>query len=290
MRIFNKKKTLNCGGRIIDLSVPKVMGILNVTPDSFYDGGRYTSHDSILKRVEEIVSSGADIIDVGAASSRPGAKQITAGEEIERIEPALKIIRKKFPATIVSVDTFEPEVARHVVKNYGVEIINDISAGTMDERMFETIASLGVVYVIMHMKGMPENMQKNPVYEDVVREVSGFLSERVALLKKLGVSDIIIDPGFGFGKAPEHNYSLVKNLDFFNFLDLPVMVGFSRKSMVYRLLGLPPSEALAGTIALNTIALIKGADILRVHDVREAAETVKIYCTSLREDISIPKT
>ncbi len=277
MEILNKKKTLNCGGKIVDFSDPKVMGILNVTPDSFYDGGRYITNDAIERRVEEIVSSGADFIDVGAASSRPGAKLIPPDEELERLEPALDIIRKRHPESIVSVDTYNSEVARNVAENYGVEIINDISSGTIDGRMFETIASIGVVYVIMHMQGRPENMHLNPVYDDVTNDVIHFFSEKTAGLKKLGVCDVIIDPGFGFGKSPEHNYRLVKDLDVFNFFDLPVLTGFSRKSMVYKLLGLPPEDALAGTIAFNTIALIKGADILRVHDVKEAVETVSVY-------------
>ncbi len=285
MQLTSKKKILNCGGKLVDLSFPKVMGILNVTPDSFYDGGRYNTSERIYERVEEIVSSGADIIDVGAVSTRPGAEEIPVKEELLRLEPALEIIRKHYPESIVSVDTYRSEVVREVVQNYGVQIINDISAGKMDPQMHNTVALFNVPYIVMHMQGRPENMQLRPEYEDVTCEIFRFLSEKVKSLKELGVKDIIIDPGFGFGKRPEHNYRLAKDLDIFGFMELPLLVGFSRKSMVYKLLGLPSGESLTGTIVFNTMALMKGADILRVHDVKEAVEAVKIFCeVNGRED------
>lgn len=273
---FSKKRTLNIRGSLFDLSKPVVMGVLNITPDSFYDGGRYQRNDNILKRVEELVSEGAVFIDIGAHSSRPGARQLPEKEEYNRLKPVVERIRKKFPETILSVDTFRARIAREMVREYGVDMINDVSAGSMDDEMFNTIAELHVPYIIMHMKGNPESMQDNPVYENVSREVLYYFSEKIAALTRLGVADIIVDPGFGFGKTLDHNYELLANLDAFNILELPVMVGLSRKSMIYKFFGTTPGEALNGTTVLHTIALLKGVDILRVHDVKEAMEAIAL--------------
>jgi len=271
---FSKKLTINCRGVIIDLSVPKVMGILNVTPDSFYDGGRYGKEGEILNRINLLVTEGVDIIDVGAYSSRPGAKEISTDEEKGRLETALKLIRKNFKDVLISVDTFRSEVARWSVENYGVDVINDISAGDLDENMFQTIARLQVPYIMMHMKGKPENMQNEPYYENVVQEIMKYFSEKINQLNLLGVKDIIIDPGFGFGKTIEHNYQLLKHLEDFKWFNLPILAGVSRKSMIYKFLGANPDESLNGTTILNTIALLNGADIIRVHDVKQAKEAV----------------
>jgi len=271
---FSKKLTINCRGVIIDLSVPKVMGILNVTPDSFYDGGRYGKEGEILNRINLLLTEGVDIIDVGAYSSRPGAKEISTDEEKNRLDTALKLIRKNFKDVLISVDTFRSEVARWSVENYGVDVINDISAGDLDENMFQIIARLQVPYIMMHMKGKPENMQNEPYYENVVQEIMKYFSEKINQLNLLGVKDIIIDPGFGFGKTIEHNYQLLKHLEDFKWFNLPILAGVSRKSMIYKFLGANPDESLNGTTILNTIALLNGADIIRVHDVKQAKEAV----------------
>ena len=260
----------------MDLSEPQVMGILNVTPDSFYAGSRGVTNGYILDRCQQILDEGASIIDIGAYSSRPNAQHISAEEEMRRLRTGLELIRKHYPEAIVSVDTFRADIARMCVEEYGVAIINDISAGNMDEQMFSTIARLGVPYIIMHMKGTPQNMQENPQYDHFLKEIFYYFSEKVQKLRDLGAKDIIIDPGFGFGKTIEHNYELMNHLEEFHLFELPILVGISRKSMIYKLLGSNPEEALNGTTALNTIALTKGAHILRVHDVKEAVECVKI--------------
>ena len=279
---FNKKKSINLSGELIDFSSPVVMGILNVTPDSFYDGGKYLSEKNIVERAAEILEEGGKIIDIGAYSTRPGAKVISVEEELERLIPAIKAIRAHFPHAHLSLDTFRSEVAKSIVDEFGPCIINDISGGTMDDKMFETVARLGVPYILMHIKGTPENMQKNPVYSDVVNDIILFFSEQIQRLKLLGVNDVILDPGFGFGKLPIHNYELMNRLGSFKVFQLPLMVGVSRKALIWRLLEVSPEESLNGTTVLNTLALLGGADILRVHDVKEAVEVGKIVSTLKR--------
>jgi len=273
---FSGKKSLVIREQLIDLSQPVVMGILNITPDSFYDGGMYQSDEAMLNRVHQLVDEGSDIIDIGAYSSRPGASPVSEDKEITRLEKALKLIRKNYPVALISVDTFRASVAERVVQDYGVGMINDISGGGMNAEMYGTIARLQVPYVLMHMQGTPQTMQKNPEYVQVIRDIMYFFSEKVARLRELGVHDIILDPGFGFGKTLEHNYQLLKGLRVFHRLDLPLMVGISRKSMIYKLLGVTPEEALAGTVAVHTLALTEGVDILRVHDVKAAREAIEI--------------
>ncbi len=273
--IFCPKRTLNCGGKIINLSSPVAMGIINLTPDSFYDGGRYKHPLDAIKLAEKMLLEGAQILDMGAASSRPGAGIMDPTIEQERLLPALKAVLKQFPEATISIDTYNSSTAR-VAVDAGAHMINDISAGSMDKEMFETMAELGVPYVIMHMQGTPSNMQENPQYNDIVKEVTAFFSKRIAKLKESGLHDIIIDPGFGFGKTLEHNYQLLDKLDFLGITGLPILVGFSRKSMINKVLGTKPTEALNGTTVLNTMALEKGADILRVHDVKAAVEAIKI--------------
>jgi dihydropteroate synthase len=276
MDVFFKKRTIRIHGVLYDLSEPRVMGILNYTPDSFYDGGRYPDSTSVIDRVEKMVEDGVDFIDVGAVSTRPGASQVSEKEEISRLSSVLGIIRSIFPDVIISVDTFRSEAAKKAVKEFGAGMINDISSGNMDNKMLETIAELQVPYVAMHMQGTPQTMQENPEYGDVVNDVIRFFAERVSMMRQYGINDVIIDPGFGFGKTLEHNYILAGRLEELGMLDLPVIVGFSRKSMIYNELGLSPAEALAGTVALNAVAIIKGANILRVHDVREARDTIRV--------------
>ena len=273
---MNTPLYINANGRLIDLSEPQVMGILNVTPDSFYAGSRGVTERYILDRLQQILNEEASIVDIGAYSSRPGAQEVSIEEEMERLRTGLELIHEHRPDAIVSVDTFRADIAKMCVEEYGVAIINDISAGQMDDRMFATIARLGIPYIIMHMKGTPQTMQTNPQYDHFLKEVFYYFSEKVQKLRDLGVKDIIIDPGFGFGKTLEHNYELMNHLEEFALFELPLLVGVSRKSMIYKLLGTTPEEALNGTTALNTIALTKGAHILRVHDVKEAVETVKI--------------
>ena len=252
------------------------MGILNVTPDSFYAGSRGVTERYILDRLQQILDEGASIVDIGAYSSRPGAQEVSIEEEMERLRTGLELIREHRPDAIVSVDTFRADVAKMCVEEYGVAIINDISAGQMDDRMFATIARLGVPYIIMHMKGTPQTMQTNPQYDHFLKEVFYYFSEKVQKLRDLGMKDIIIDPGFGFAKTLEHNYELMNHLEEFHLFELPLLVGVSRKSMIYKLLDTTPDEALNGTTALNTIALLKGAHILRVHDVKAATEAIRI--------------
>jgi len=270
------RKTLNCNGRLVCINRPMVMGIVNMTPDSFYDGGNYPTEADLLKRCEAIITEGGDIIDVGAVSTRPGAPEVDATEELKRLDGALAPIRKHFPEALISVDTCRAEIAKRMVENYSVDIINDISAGTLDDRMFETIAALRVPYVLMHIQGTPATMQENPVYGNLMEEMIGYFSECVHRLHRIGVTDIIIDPGFGFGKTLEHNYEILRHLKDLKIFELPVMVGISRKSMIYKLLETDAQHALNGTTVANTLALAGGADILRVHDVKEAVECVKI--------------
>ena len=270
-------KLINVNGRLMDLSYPQVMGILNVTPDSFYAGSRKQTEEEIAARTRQIIAEGGSIIDIGAYSSRPNAEHISAEEEMKRLRHGLGIVFRECPDAVVSVDTFRADVARMCVEEYGVAIINDISAGMMDDRMFNAVAQLGVPYIIMHMQGTPQDMQQHPHYEHLLPEVIYYFPEKVKQLRELGVKDIIIDPGFGFGKTLEHNYELLNQLEDFGIFELPMLVGVSRKSMIYKLLGTSAEEALNGTTAINALALTKGADILRVHDVRAASETVKIY-------------
>ena len=267
---------INVNGRLMDLSEPQVMGILNVTPDSFYAGSRAETEQDIIRRLHQIMDEGASIVDIGGYSSRPGAQEVSAAEEMKRLRMGLELIRKHRPDAVVSVDTFRADVAKMCAEQYGVAIINDISAGQMDEQMFPTIARLGIPYIIMHMKGTPQDMQVNPQYGHFLKEVFYYFSEKVQRLRDLGVKDIIIDPGFGFGKNLEHNYELMNHLEEFSLFELPLLVGVSRKSMIYKLLDITSQEALNGTTVLNTVALLKGANILRVHDVKEAVETVRI--------------
>ncbi|GAE82741.1 dihydropteroate synthase [Bacteroides reticulotermitis] len=267
---------INVKGRLLDLSTPQVMGILNVTPDSFYAGCRMQTEVDIAARAQQILDEGASIIDIGAYSSRPNAEHISAEEEMNRLRMGLEIINRNHPDAIVSVDTFRADVAKQCVKEYGVAMVNDIAAGEMDERMFQTIAELGVPYIIMHMQGTPQNMQQEPHYDNILKEVFMYFAKKVQQLCDLGAKDIILDPGFGFGKTLEHNYELMDQLEEFSIFELPLLVGVSRKSMIYKLLGGTPKDALNGTTVLNTVALMKGAHILRVHDVREAVEAVRI--------------
>ena len=273
---FSKKSTLRIRGKIFELSDPKIMGVLNVTPDSFYDGGRYTNEQLIVDRVRQMISEGADFIDVGAFSSRPGADFVSENDEVNRLNPALTAIRKHFPDSILSIDTFRSGIAKFAVENFNVDIINDIFAGKADDKMYQTVAELGVPYIIMHMKGTPQNMQKNPSYKNVTKEIFMFFSEKLSQIRHAGVNDIVIDPGFGFGKTIEHNYTILKQLDAFKIFELPVMVGLSRKSFIYKVLKTVPEESLNGTTVLNTIALVNGASILRVHDVKEAKEAIRL--------------
>jgi dihydropteroate synthase len=267
---------INVNGSLLDLSQPRVMGILNVTPDSFYAGSRTQTEVEIVRRVKQIVSEGAAIIDIGAYSSRPNADNVSAREEMERLRMGLKILFEIQPDAVVSVDTFRADVARMCVEEYGVAIINDIAAGEMDANMFHTVAALNVPYIMMHMQGTPQSMQQHPHYDNLLKEVFLYFARKVQQLRDLGVKDIILDPGFGFGKTMEHNYELLSHLEEFRIFELPLLVGVSRKSMIYRLLDITPQEALNGTTVLDTICLLKGADILRVHDVKEAVETVRI--------------
>lgn len=268
--------TINVKGQLIDLSEPQVMGILNVTPDSFFSGSRKQTETEIRERVDEIFNEGASMIDVGAYSSRPDADDISPEEEMNRLRRGLKIVREMYPKAVVSVDTFRADVARMCVEEYGADIINDISGGNMDSRMFSTVAELGIPYILMHMKGTPQTMQQSPQYDDLMKDILLYFAERVQQLRDLGQKDIIIDPGFGFAKTLNHNYELMQQLDKLGIFELPVLVGISRKSMIYRLLGGTPADALNGTTTLNTIALLKGASILRVHDVKECVEVVNI--------------
>ncbi|MAQ76242.1 MAG: dihydropteroate synthase [Aquimarina sp.] len=268
--------TINCKGNLISLENPKVMGILNLTPDSFYDGGKYKNIDQAIVQVEIMLKEGADFIDVGAYSSRPGADHISEEEELSRILPIVEFITKAFPEIILSIDTFRSRVAQYCIEA-GASIINDISAGNLDSKMFETVGSLAVPYIMMHMKGTPQNMVDLNTYEDLIKEIQFYFSQKVKLAKAHKINDIIIDPGFGFAKNIEQNFELLKKLSVFKLQDLPILVGVSRKSMIYKTLKTKPEEALNGTTFLNTLALQNGANILRVHDVKEAKECVELY-------------
>lgn len=268
---------MNIGGHLLELQEPQIMGILNITPDSFFSGSRTETETDITRRLHQMMQEGADMIDVGAYSSRPGAADVSPEEEMERLRRGLRIVKRDFPDVPVSVDTFRADVARMAVEEEGADIINDISGGEMDKRMFRTVASLKVPYILMHMQGTPQSMQQAPHYENVRREVMLYMAERVAQLHELGVKDVIADPGFGFGKTLAHNYELMAHLDDFQELDCPLLVGISRKSMIYKLVGGTPQTALGGTTALHMYALSHGAHILRVHDVAQAVEVKKIY-------------
>ncbi len=267
--------TINCNGNLIDLATPKVMGILNVTPNSFFDGGKHTNEKEILDQVEKMLSEGATIIDVGAYSSKPKAEFVSEKEELERILPVIQSILKQFPEAMLSVDTFRSEVARVCIEN-GVAMINDISAGSLDENMFEVIAKYKIPYIMMHMRGTAQTMQSLTNYDNIVKEMIFYFSEKVAKAISLGITDLILDPGFGFAKTLEQNYEVLQNIELFQMLELPILVGISRKSMIYKVLNSNANDALNGTTVLNTIALIKGAKILRVHDVKEAVECIKL--------------
>ena len=270
------KKFININGELLDLSTPLVMGILNVTPDSFYSGSRKQTETDIVNRCRQILDEGGRIIDIGGQSTTPTSTSLTAKEELDRLEPALAIIRREFPDVILSVDTFYSEVAKVTVEKYGVNIINDISGGQIDENMFETVARLNVPYILMHMRGTPQTMQQFTHYDNFIQDILYYFSEKMAKLNLLGVNDIIIDPGFGFSKTTDQNYQLMAYLKYFNTFDVPILAGISRKSMIYKFLGGTAQESLNGTSVLNTVALLSGAHILRVHDVKEAAECVKI--------------
>jgi dihydropteroate synthase len=273
---FHKKTTLNAGGKLIDLSSPKVMGVINLTPDSFYADSRKQGIDNVLALSEKMLAEGATFLDLGAYSSRPGAEDISVQQEMDRLLPAVQAIVAKLPDAILSIDTFRSQVAEAAIKA-GAHIINDISGGELDDDMFAAVARLQVPYILMHMKGNPQNMVQQATYENVFDEVFDYFTNKYHQLKQLGVKDVIIDPGFGFAKRSEHSYELMRRLQEFNRLQLPILVGVSRKRMIYNLLGNTADEALNGTTALNAIALTKGPNILRVHDVKEAVEAVRIW-------------
>lgn len=277
MSFFQIQKSMNCQGKLVDLSVPKVMGIINLTPDSFYEKSRQSNEKQLINRVDEIINQEVDIIDLGAYSSRPGAIDISEKEEWARLQPALSVIRSKYPEVLVSVDTFRSKIAYKCVKEFNVNIINDISGGEFDKYMFSSVGELQVPYILMHMKGTPQNMQNNPKYKHIIQEMLSYFAFKKEQLLKAGVKDIIIDPGFGFGKTLDHNYKIMNRLSEFQILENPILVGVSRKSMIYKYFNSTANEALNGTTVLNTIALEKGAKILRVHDVKEAVEAVKLY-------------
>jgi len=267
--------TINCTGKLVDLSTPKIMGILNVTPDSFYDGGVHNSEKKILDHVEKMLNDGAIFIDIGAYSSRPNAINIDEDEELNRVVPALELVNKKFPETIISIDTFRSKVAETCL-NSGASIINDISAGEMDKKMMKIVGKYNVPYVMMHMKGNPQNMIRKTNYDDMLKEIIKYFSKKINQAVSYKINDMIIDPGFGFAKDLKQNYDLLSNIDLLKILDKPIMVGISRKSMIYQSLKTNAKESLNGTTVLNTVSLIKGASILRVHDVKEANECIKL--------------
>jgi dihydropteroate synthase len=266
---------MNCNGKLIDLSTPKVMGILNLTPNSFYDGGKYKTDSEILSKVEKMLLEGANFLDVGAYSSKPNAEFVSEQEEIGRIIPIVNLILKKFPEAVLSIDTFRSEVARLCLEN-GASLINDISAGNLDDKMMETVAKFKVPYIMMHMRGTPQTMQTLTNYDDIVKEMLFYFSERVAKARSFGINDLVLDPGFGFAKTIDQNFEVLQKLELFQMLELPIIIGVSRKSMIYKTLEINAEEALNGTTVLNTFALTKGTKILRVHDVKEAVECVKL--------------
>jgi dihydropteroate synthase len=268
--------TINCKGELIDLSIPKVMGILNVTPNSFFDGGKYKNEDEIISQVDKMISEGATFIDIGAYSSKPSAEFVSEQEEVDRIVPAIELILKHFPNALLSIDTFRAEVAKASIES-GATIINDIAAGELDDKMFDVIAKYNVPYIMMHMRGNPQTMQSLTQYDDIIKEMLFYFSEKVKKARALGINDLILDPGFGFAKTTDQNYEVMQKMELFNVLELPVLVGISRKSMIYKTLNTTAQEVLNGTTFLNTIALTKGAKILRVHDVKEAVECVALF-------------
>ncbi len=268
--------TINCKGQLIDLTTPKVMGILNVTPNSFYDGGMYKSSSEMLTKVGKMISDGATFIDVGAYSSKPSAEYVSEEEELQRIIPIINLILEYYPEALLSVDTFRSEVAKVCIEN-GAAMINDISAGNLDDKMMETIAKYNVPYIMMHMRGTPETMQKMTSYDDIVKEILFYFSEKIAKARSFGINDLIIDPGFGFAKTLDQNYEVLQKMELFEILELPLLAGFSRKSMIYKTLQSSAGDALNGTTVLNTVALTKGSKILRVHDVKEAMECVTLF-------------
>ncbi|MFD1316755.1 dihydropteroate synthase [Namhaeicola litoreus] len=268
--------TINCKGKLIDLSQPRVMGILNLTPDSFYDGGKYSSEKSILEKVETMLLEGATFIDIGGYSSRPGAKHIEEEEELKRVLSGINLVLKHFPETIISIDTFRGSVAKKAIEA-GAALVNDISAGNLDEKMFKTVAELQVPYIMMHMPGSPQTMQKFTHYEDIIQDIILYFSKKIVELRELQLNDLIIDVGFGFGKTLEQNYLLLKKLSVFKILEVPILAGLSRKSMLYKTVAINQEEALNATSIANTLALTNGANILRVHDVKEAVECIKIF-------------
>ncbi|WP_138433896.1 dihydropteroate synthase [Winogradskyella algicola] len=268
--------TINCKGQLIDISTPKVMGILNVTPDSFYDGGQYKDEKSILNQVETMLNEGATFIDIGGYSSRPGADDVSETEELNRVVPVVKLILKHYPETLISIDTFRGEVAKKSIEA-GAAIINDISAGYLDQNMIATVGRLGVPYIMMHMKGNPKTMQQQTDYDDLVKDINSYFAERIAKAHAAKINDIIIDPGFGFAKTLEQNYELLNNMELLQIVDKPILAGVSRKSMIYKTLNTTSENALNGTTALHMVALQKGAKILRVHDVKEAVECVMLF-------------
>lgn len=272
---FQQKNTINCKGKLLDLTIPQVMGILNITPDSFYAGSRKQDEQELLEQAERMLTEGAAVLDIGGYSSRPGASAISETEEKERVVPAIKMIRQAFPEAILSVDTFRSSVAQAAVEA-GASIVNDISAGNLDPKMIDMVVELQVPYILMHMQGDPQTMQQDPHYHDVLQEVFVFLQNRLLLCKEKGIVDCIVDPGFGFGKTIEHNYTLLNQFQVFGQLGMPVLAGLSRKSMLYKVSGGTAEDALSATIAANTVALMKGAALLRVHDVKPAVDAVKI--------------
>ena len=273
---FSRNLSINCKGSLVDFSTPKVMAIVNLTPDSFYDGGRYSKLDKLAERIDTVIKEGADIIDIGGFSSRPGAKYIDAKEEIKRLRPALELIRGKDSGISVSVDTFRREVAELLNTEFGIEVINDITAGDGDPELVEFAVEQSIPYIIMHMQGTPETMQENPEYEDVVNDLLSFFDKKIVELQSKGLKDIIIDPGFGFGKSMDNNYEILSSLEVFRAFEVPIMIGLSRKSMIYNFLETKVNEALNGTTALHMYALNKGVNILRVHDVKEARQTISL--------------
>ncbi|MEJ8801258.1 dihydropteroate synthase [Pontibacter sp. H249] len=279
-KLFNKKSTLNCRGKILSLSTPQVMGILNITPDSFYPGSRLSSTEEAVARANQMLTDGADLLDVGGYSTRPGAAEVSEQEEVDRVAPAIEAIHAAFPEAILSVDTFRAKVAEAAV-NAGAAIVNDVSGGILDETMFQTVARLQVPYILMHMRGTPQTMATLTKYEDLVTEVIDELQAQQAKLTQLGVKDVILDPGFGFAKTVDQNFELLRRMDEMRILGLPILAGMSRKSMVYKSLEINQADALTGTIVVNTIALMKGADILRVHDVKETKQTIQLYTKTL---------
>ncbi|MDX9946430.1 MAG: dihydropteroate synthase [Bacteroidales bacterium] len=271
-----RPQNINVKGKLIDLSVPRVMGIINVTPDSFFSGSRAESEGEIIEKAGMMLEEGADFLDIGGWSSRPGAGEITPEEEMKRVINAVRVVSSEFPEAVISVDTYRNEIAERAILEYGAAMINDIAGGEADRLMFQTVARLQVPYIMMHMQGKPDTMQENPFYEDVTAEIIRWFGERIVKLHSMGVNDIIIDPGFGFGKNIRHNFELLKHLGDFSITGLPLLAGVSRKSMIWKTLGITPEEALNGTTVLNTVALLAGADILRVHDVKEAVQAVKL--------------